>query len=199
MNLRSSLIRLAYGKPELRESLLPLLREAAADFGPAEWDLLEKIYDGTTLSSADRQMAKELTRQKLLEFDSEDPGHPWGLSAQGMNLLRKPRPTFQDPRKKISGQIAEALASVLSGMGIDYDKPQISSDFRTIWGGYKSQNLPKESYEVEEGEYDRLVARETSDFKRRLGPALNPFKSQISRLRVNDGEKSWMYVHIELR
>lgn len=68
-----------------------------------------------------------------------------------------------------------------------------------VRGGYRS-NLPKEgSRSVGESEYGDMVRNEIGRWKKVLDPALSPFMSAIKNVRIDDGEKSWIYTDIELK
>jgi hypothetical protein len=99
-------------------------------------------------------------------------------------------------RKGTAEAVARAIRRTLSGMVED---PEISSDARTIEGAYRS-NLPREgAYDVGEYEYEEMVQDEIARYRKKLDPALAPFKSQIANVSVHDGEKSWIYVTVTLK
>lgn len=68
-----------------------------------------------------------------------------------------------------------------------------------IDGGYRS-NLPKEGErQVGESKYEEMVREEMARWKKALDTALSPFMSSIKDVQLSDGEKSWIYTHIELK
>lgn len=103
----------------------------------------------------------------------------------------------QAARKGTAESIARAIKPTLSGWMVE--EPKISSDARTIEGAYRS-NLPKEgAQEVGEYRYEGMVQDEIARYRKKLDPALAPFKSQIANVSVHDGEKSWIYVTVTLK
>lgn len=191
--LRSGLIRLAHANPNLRADLLPLLK-AGSEFGPKDWDLLNKVFEGDRLSSEERTRAPGLVRMGLLGEAFDDPAHPWFLTSKGGRALQGGRPLEADPSKEIS----DALKRLLSSSGVAFDEPSVEG--KEVTGGYRSPNLPKEgAYQIGEGEYERLVQKEVSTFRKKLDLVLAPFRDKIRKVSVNDGEKSWVYVTVLLK
>ena len=98
--------------------------------------------------------------------------------------------------KKIADALQRALDSMHAWMR---EGAKVSDDNLTVEGSYRS-NLPKEgAYEVGEYEYERMVSEEISGYRRTLAPLLAPFKDQIAKVEVYDGEKSWIYTNILLK
>jgi len=103
-------------------------------------------------------------------------------------------------RKIHAEQIATALNLALRRMGgYDLNKAEISRNLREVEGAYRS-DLPKEgAYETGEYEYQRMVENEIGAFRKVLDAALKPYMKDIKDIRVDDGEKSWIYASIELK
>ncbi len=84
-NLRAKVIRLAHQKPELREALLPLLKQAAPKFTKEQLDLLEWNY-GLEEDDARVNIALALRyAKKVLNFSTAD-SHP-GFQSQVFSAM----------------------------------------------------------------------------------------------------------------
>lgn len=102
-------------------------------------------------------------------------------------------------REGTARAIASALDSVVGRMGWMSDKVTISTDFRTIDAGYRS-DLPKEgAYEVGEYEYDRMVDEEIARAKKIVSPALARYQDKIQHVGYSSGEKSWIDITVTLK
>jgi len=100
-------------------------------------------------------------------------------------------------RSQVMGNLEKILNSVVRKMGFDYQRAEING--RSIEAGYRS-DLPKEgAYEVGSAAYDRMVSAEIKRAEKAISALLRPYKDQISRVRISDGEKSWIYYDIELK
>lgn len=109
--------------------------------------------------------------------------------------------TAADPNRESNAKaIARAIDSVTGRMSYSgTDEAEISPDFRTIEGAYRS-DLPKEgAYFVGEYEYERMVSEETARAREALTPALAPYKDMIARVSIYAEEKSWVYISVTLK
>ena len=95
--------------------------------------------------------------------------------------------------------VAEDVASAVSRAGL-VDSIKTSPDFRKVSGEYRAYNLPKEGADsVGEYEYEEMVSKEVSSFRKKLDAALSPWKDKIKGIDINVGEKSWVYVEVTIK
>lgn len=101
-------------------------------------------------------------------------------------------------RASTAQAIARALNSVIT-RGWDKEPATVSKDNITIEAAYRS-DLPKEgASSVGEYEYEEMVEREVASCRKLLDPKLAPYKNQIDRVNIHDGEKSWIYISVRLK
>ena len=103
-------------------------------------------------------------------------------------------------RKKVSRDIADALNSAINRMrSWQSREAEVSSNFTSISGEYRS-DLPKEgASEVGEYDYREMVREEIKHWRKVLDPYLKPYMKHIRSIEVQDGEKSWIYTVIDLK
>lgn len=103
-------------------------------------------------------------------------------------------------RADVAQEVAHGLTQALKLMWTSHlDPVEVSPNNTEIDGAYRS-DLPKEgAMAVGEGAYDEMVQKEIARFRKVLERKLDPYKSQIASTSIEDGEKSWIYVHIELK
>lgn len=103
-------------------------------------------------------------------------------------------------REGTAKAIAGVLNSLVGRMGIMSGKATISPDFRSIEAAYRSGSLPKEGANaVGEYEYDNMVAAEINRAKKTIAPVLAPYQDKIAKTSFHDGEKSWIYITVNLK
>ena len=100
----------------------------------------------------------------------------------------------QAARKGLAEDVAYAVSRVVG------ERATTSPDFRKINGEYRAYSLPKEgAYDVGEYEYEQMVNKEISGFRKKLDAALSPWKDKIKNIDISDGEKSWIYVEVTIK
>jgi hypothetical protein len=106
----------------------------------------------------------------------------------------------QAARSGTAQVIARALDGVTSRLlAYGRDRTEISPDFRKVIGAYRS-SLPREgAYSVGEYKYESMVAEEIAHARKAVDSALAPYKSQIARVDVYAGEKSWIHIQVTLK
>lgn len=93
--------------------------------------------------------------------------------------------------------VADALDRALRRFGGVTAK--ISGGGLSVEASYRS-DLPKGgASEVGEYEYEEMVEVEIARAQKAVTPALEPFKSSIEKVQIEDGEKSWIYVNVILK
>ena len=99
-------------------------------------------------------------------------------------------------RATVAKSIQGALDGVLRRLG---GRESERDGDMSIRGEYRS-NLPKEgALEYGESEYEEMVSAEISAAHRMVSPALAPYMSSIKRVGFDAGEKSWIYITVDLK
>lgn len=102
-------------------------------------------------------------------------------------------------RKATAEAIQKVLTRVTNQLGWMTDPTQISDNFLMIEGSYRS-NLPKEgAYAVGEYKYDEMVREEKARCQKAVDAQLAPYKDKIKALDIGFGEKSWVYITVNLK
>ena len=98
---------------------------------------------------------------------------------------------------------AEAIASALTGVVKRYDDHRaatLSTDSRTIEAALRDWNLPKEGESsVGEYRYREMVREAIGKLRKSVDSALSAWASKIAKVEIHDGEKSWLYIRVELK
>lgn len=102
-------------------------------------------------------------------------------------------------RSKVEWGVKEVLSKTIRSMsnhGIE--APDVYN--LTVNAAYRSTALPKEgASDVGMYRYEQMVDEEVKKCKKVLIPLLKPYMDGIARVRVYDGEKSWIYISVELK
>ena len=77
---------------------------------------------------------------------------------------------------------------------------EVETGTTRVRGSYRSNSLPKDgAYAVGENRYEDMVDNEIKNFKKQLEPMLKPYAKSIKNVEYYDGEKSWIYVDVDLK
>ena len=97
-------------------------------------------------------------------------------------------------------KISNVIETVLRRMhSIDVGQIEVNESGTSIEGSYRS-NLPKEgARSVGEDRYDEMVDNEKKMVRGVLMPLLQPYMSVIERVSIQDEEKSWVSIIVELK
>jgi hypothetical protein len=101
----------------------------------------------------------------------------------------------QTGRKPAATAIAAKLTAIFR------NRPAtVSQDNRVIEAETRDDSLPKEgAYSVGEYEYEQMVARAIKSLRQEVEKALSPWSNNIAKISIQDGEKSWLYITVELK
>jgi len=116
-------------------------------------------------------------------------------------------PGALERRQKAADGIVYALGNVIREAGrkarSDRDEirlPEISRGGLLISGAYRDWSIPKEGASaVGEYQYDQIVESVLGPFDAEVRKALAPWKDDIKKIGIHTGEKSWIYVNVELK
>ena len=151
--------------------------------------LAEASYDRNPPGVSDGYRIEQKTAKQVVnDFLPKLKGWSGLKSEQGSN------------RAEIADNVMRGVNSALRDMGgQDIEKAEMQGKTR-IGGSYRSWNLPKEgAYEEGEYRYREMVNDELAKFKKSVERYLKPYMNDIEEISYHDGEKSWIYIEVELR
>lgn len=107
----------------------------------------------------------------------------------------------QAKRDVIAQGVLSAIKSAMRRMSAwDFTGPELERGGMHVSGSYRSNYLPKEgAQDVGYEHYRDMVDEEVGKFRKVLDPLLKQYASGIKNVEYYDGEKSWVYVDVELK
>ena len=131
----------------------------------------------TSTASAPRSPPRPRVVEGLIAFISWRPVVP-------------PAPPVTDAAER--AKVAESVERALNDL-------TMSENARIKGNVVTSSYLPKEvAYDVDAESYRKMVIDEVYSLKSKLDKCLAPYMPSIKSIRVNDGKKSEIFIHVEL-
>lgn len=165
-DFKEKLIRLAYEKKELRPYLLPLIKEAGDTFKCPECGT--KVLEQTGYCVKCKKKVKK-----------------------GLSEAQESKRSTQQDVQALKTALERWLRRKTGGGRID----DITEYQNTLWGTYRSGNIPKEYEDQDEYEVGGVLARD----KKELLRALSPYDRLIKNVFLYLGDKNWVEVEVEVK